>query len=621
MSDTQRGPAWDADQVAVIREPPSARILVRAGPGTGKTATACARIASLIERGIEPYNILLISFTRTAVAELRNRINQGLAGPSAGASVRISTVDAQAWHLRYGFDEGGVESLFGGFEPGIDAATALIAARNPLLLEFLSSLEHLVVDEAQDLTGSRQRFLVALITSLLPGCGVTVFGDSAQAIYGFADEDQASGVTGADAFLSTLEAGALGPFSAHELKTLHRTKDEALRLLFAAARSRLLASEPAGSERWSAVREEIQTYAASKAGPVEDEHLDNRSDMLVLFRRRVDVLIASSRLSSDNVRHRLRLSGLPAAIQPWLGWILSAVTQVRLSKEDYNALWAARFVAAIMTHVDRDEAWQTLIDLSRMNHRYLDLRAVRRILSRPEPPTSLRLADAGVHGPILGTIHASKGREASEVLLYLPERYSGDDDEAAAEEESRVLYVGATRAIKALRIGASLYTPASAAADIARVHRPLRGNFPRSQVEIGRAGDVDSVAAAGSAVASTCRAAENIQELLAGAVERPIRATAALIPSRGYVYEIETRHGAVGELSANVNRDLYAIARTHPGRVHSPGLIHHLYIYGATTVVLADTDERLADLHPPYANTGFLLAPLVKGFPVTQFRT
>ena len=68
-------PTWTSEQLAVIQAPASARLVVDAGPGTGKTATLCARIAWLIETAnLEPGEIWIISFTRTAVAEIRNRV-------------------------------------------------------------------------------------------------------------------------------------------------------------------------------------------------------------------------------------------------------------------------------------------------------------------------------------------------------------------------------------------------------------------------------------------------------------------------------------------------------------------------------------------------------------------
>ncbi|MDB4916727.1 MAG: Helicase superfamily 1 UvrD-related protein [Gemmatimonadetes bacterium] len=66
-----------------------APLLVIAGAGTGKTRTLIHRVARLVERGIAPERILLLTFTRRAAADMLSRAEQ-LAG-SAGARVHGGT--------------------------------------------------------------------------------------------------------------------------------------------------------------------------------------------------------------------------------------------------------------------------------------------------------------------------------------------------------------------------------------------------------------------------------------------------------------------------------------------------------------------------------------------------
>ncbi|MDR2194230.1 MAG: UvrD-helicase domain-containing protein [Treponema sp.] len=68
------------------------RVLVVAGPGTGKTATLAARIDYLIQNGAESDSILAITFTVKAAGELRERIAK-----TAPASV-ASSVFAATFH-------------------------------------------------------------------------------------------------------------------------------------------------------------------------------------------------------------------------------------------------------------------------------------------------------------------------------------------------------------------------------------------------------------------------------------------------------------------------------------------------------------------------------------------
>ena len=47
---------------------------VRAGPGTGKTFTLIRRIARLLENDVEPNQILVCTFTRTAADDLKREL-------------------------------------------------------------------------------------------------------------------------------------------------------------------------------------------------------------------------------------------------------------------------------------------------------------------------------------------------------------------------------------------------------------------------------------------------------------------------------------------------------------------------------------------------------------------
>src|SRR5215204_5512497 len=51
-------------------------LLIIAGAGTGKTRTLVYRVAHLIERGVRPDRILLLTFTRRAAQEMLARVER-----------------------------------------------------------------------------------------------------------------------------------------------------------------------------------------------------------------------------------------------------------------------------------------------------------------------------------------------------------------------------------------------------------------------------------------------------------------------------------------------------------------------------------------------------------------
>src|SRR5437667_3758418 len=74
-------------------------LLVIAGPGSGKTRVITQRIVRLLEtvRGLEPRNILALTFTEKAAGEMQARVKQAL--PALEESPRISTFHAFCYHL------------------------------------------------------------------------------------------------------------------------------------------------------------------------------------------------------------------------------------------------------------------------------------------------------------------------------------------------------------------------------------------------------------------------------------------------------------------------------------------------------------------------------------------
>ncbi|WP_127359755.1 ATP-dependent helicase [Actinacidiphila soli] len=78
-------PVLDASQRAVV-EHSGGPLLVLAGPGTGKTTTLVEAVAERVRRGTDPERILVLTFSRKAAVELRDRMAARMGGAGTAAA-------------------------------------------------------------------------------------------------------------------------------------------------------------------------------------------------------------------------------------------------------------------------------------------------------------------------------------------------------------------------------------------------------------------------------------------------------------------------------------------------------------------------------------------------------
>ncbi|MDR3640648.1 MAG: UvrD-helicase domain-containing protein [Humidesulfovibrio sp.] len=220
---------------------PPGPVLVLAGPGTGKTHTLLARVLRLLEAGVPPQSLAVVTFTRRAANELHERLEARL-GLEATLPV-ADTLHALAldlWTARKGqppvlLSEDAARRMFlealpesmpkrerlalfrrhalaretlaaqteeaGPEADLITAAAAQVADQKSLrnqadftdLLEFLLELvcgpeftppfAHVLVDEVQDLSALQLEAVLGLVGG--SGAGFFAIGDPDQSIYGF----------------------------------------------------------------------------------------------------------------------------------------------------------------------------------------------------------------------------------------------------------------------------------------------------------------------------------------------------------------------------------------------------------------------------------------------------
>ena len=593
--------------------------------------------------------------------------------------MRIATIDSHAWSLRTRIDDEPLPKVLSdsGYELSIQRTVELFRSKNPDLLDFMSRLEHLIIDEAQDVMGVRADLLIEMLRSLPEPCGVTILADPAQAIYGFTTDEDDHGGTEAS-LMSRLENECPRPLAPRSLNKVHRIKNDQLVELFLRARKEIeLAGEAKGHV--DRVKEVIRETCGEDIGVTKHKSvasfLETHTDesMLVLFKRRADVIVTSSYCSDAGIEHRLRMSNLPVVVRPWLGWLLGETVQSFIGRDDFDKLWETRaaIASAPFAGERRDDAWDVLHHLAAASRaRTIDLVELRRLVARARPPIELCHSELGAAGPILGTIHASKGREADTVVLFMapqgvertqaPQtvaandrgkvpggggnvfRRAGTNDGAARVEPTRevdpqlradsitfelgrVYYVGATRARK------MLYAAGTAGwgvqyLDSKRVYCTYPCETARAQLELGRDGDVDPVAHL-----AWSKGLE-VQQFLAQSVgtTRSIQARSQATEGAfktDYVWRlfVETKTDGItrvvdiGQLSESFNRELGQLWGRLDGekRLRPHELIRNIFLVGVTTVCLSESQRD--GVKQPFSRSGFALAPVVKGFPMISF--
>lgn len=467
--------------------------------------------------------------------------------------------------------------------------------------------------------------MVEIVRKLSSFCGVTVFADEAQAIYGFADDREVRpGETGESPVPERIGNGAAGPFRDCELTEVYRTGSQQLLTIFSDTRRKVLTAAGNAEDKLAEIKDEISSLAHGEAPRVDDVALAEVEDAFILYRRRCDVLLTSSRLTGNGISHRVRMSGLPVCLMPWIGAALSEHTERDLNRGKFEKLWVDRVHSTYLATTEPDSAWADLVRMAGRTHTVVDMRLLRQRLGRKQPPAELCNGELGFRGPIVGTIHASKGREADTVHLMLPDTHNQTIDH---DEEARVVFVGATRGRSRLLIGRGYRQYASRIESSGRTYSlKTRDNKPRAQVEFGRSPDIVAEGLAGRSFFASADTVRTSQARICSIANEVVSLVGESDREAGFAYRLrEDGEGqCLAVLSQSVNGDLFTVARAvqaklDGGRRRPPDRIRHLHVHGARTIVLPPDAVEGETLHEPWRSSGIVLAPLVLGYSTVFF--
>jgi superfamily I DNA/RNA helicase len=122
-------------------------LLILAGAGSGKTRTLVYRIAYMLERGINPTNILAVSFTNKAVREMEERVAAMISSPELARKMTLSTFHSLGVKmLRRDITKLGYPKKFTIFDPGDQLAMVRRVMREKTIDEKVFEPKEMLAD-------------------------------------------------------------------------------------------------------------------------------------------------------------------------------------------------------------------------------------------------------------------------------------------------------------------------------------------------------------------------------------------------------------------------------------------------------------------------------------------
>ncbi|MDE0106414.1 MAG: UvrD-helicase domain-containing protein [Bryobacterales bacterium] len=495
----------------------SARLLVDAGPGTGKTEMAAVRMASLIRTGLSPGQMLVLSFSRSAVRNLTHRIARVTDTDDSVIEelrhVSVRTFDSWAFRMLRLLGRPERTLLARGHDQNIEALTGLITgSKRDRVRDRIGDRRHLIVDEFQDLPGVRGELVLALLELLAPpgqpGAGFTILGDPAQAIYGFgARSAEQTFPTPAEYWKKITDAYG------SDLEMLTLTQNyRAVRPLadLSSALRRVLLGQKSDNEKLRVLREEVASLPSTTepANPAWLRRDDSRS-RAILTRTNGESLRVLQQLFGGEVQGgaipvRLRAGNYSPLPPAWIAALLSRLKSTQLSRSQFSKIFDH-----LTQHWDdatcrslglppKTAAWSRLCRASGVpgNGSGLRVPELRSRLHWPDAFPDDQMA--GEDGLLVTTIHQSKGLEFDTVTILETLQHDARlgverPNHPSTLEEANVHYVALTRAGQELnRLSRKgLYKPPETwklPTDRERLCNWQRGWV---NLEIGLRGDID----------------------------------------------------------------------------------------------------------------------------------
>jgi superfamily I DNA/RNA helicase len=437
-------------QQTVIEATLDRNFLVLAPPGTGKTHTLIERLVYAITtsfREVDAGELLVLSFTRAAVGEIRDRIAKAIANgaPSSLRYVQVRTFDAYATWL---LNDGSYDIVGKTYDARIALLTeALNTVNLRQATDRIGRSRYLFVDEIQDLVGVRADMVFELVKRILSSKGsVTLLGDPHQSLNDYQIKDNQ---TDSAEFLEKVQSHLAGGLERFELEESHRYETPEMKLLATNAKKVLDNGGVTPKDKFNQL---VQLIPEITQEQLIKNFKEGSTDAL-LCRSNGEVFQWFNWHQEQSNPCTVNAGAIG---RPWPAWIGQAIMHFQPKVMTRDQLLNRLFANVDDGLTPSEEEFDEFLFNERLMRR--NSVSLEDLAFRLKYLSPAKKGDEADDGLIVSTVHKAKGLEYKSVVVVEPRP---NKKKGVTDEEVRVLYVAITRAKRSISLLPKNATPFS----------------------------------------------------------------------------------------------------------------------------------------------------------------
>lgn len=436
----------EVEQEVLINETASSRIIVNAGPGTGKTYSLIEKLINMVnDQEVDPEEILVLCFSRAAVDVIEKRLQTAYEEEKIGMnwhSIDIRTFDSFATHLLAYVVDNESELLDSGFsldyldyDGRIKAATDVIKKNN----ELIEQCSHLIVDEVQDLVGVRAKFVMEIVKGLPVDSGYTLLGDACQSIYDY--QIQLGEIDSVKFYRWLFESQNHSKL--YSLGINYRQVSELEKLGSEYRNAILLGDDKDRKQVTNSIFKRVEELRnVDLKNTVYEELVDvfGKKNVGILTRTNGQALKISTWFRNAGIPHRVQKRLTDHSLNVWIADIFRDYYNDTIDKETFVQMYSEKGDL----RVDPEDIWSSLEKTQyEARDRYYVKDLLMGILNNGKTKEFYTVTDE--EQITISNIHRAKGREFDDVVL-LEDTLQMNDQDLKDIQENKVSYVAVTRA-------------------------------------------------------------------------------------------------------------------------------------------------------------------------------